>query len=164
MCFCVRVCDVGSTSKPAYVHDGKISSAKAPQGRLGNAGIECQHPSLTEGKKEKPCIFHVLNSSKQTNRTAGQGGGLSRLLAALAHRVQGLQRGRPLDARAGLRPASGARGGRADPRHGWDAELLHAAGAASFHQSANAVQADGGKEAAQEELRPSVQLPAHQEV
>lgn len=77
--------------------------------------------------------------------------------------MQGLQRGRPLDARAGLRPARRAWGGRADPGGGGYAELLHAAGAASFDQSANAVQTDGGEETAQEELRPPIQLSVHKQ-
>lgn len=75
--------------------------------------------------------------------------------------MQSLQRGRPLDACAGLRPARRAWGGRADPRGGGYAELLHAAGAASFDQPANTVQTDGGEETAQEELRPSIQLSGH---
>lgn len=39
-------------------------------------------------------------------------------LSPLAHRVEGLQRGRPLHADDGLRSARGARGGGADPRGG----------------------------------------------
>lgn len=77
---------------------------------------------------------------------------------AVAHCVEGLQRGGPLYADGGLRPARGARGGRAGPRGGWDAELFHAAGAASFHQSAHTVQTNGGKEATQEELWAPIKL------
>lgn len=74
------------------------------------------------------------------------------------HRVQGLQRGGPLYSDGGLRPPSGARGSGACPSRSGYAELLHAAGAAPFHQSTDAVETDGGKEAPKEELWSSIQL------
>ncbi len=80
------------------------------------------------------------------------------MFATLAHRVQGLQWGCPLYADARLRSACGAWGGRADPGGSGNAELFHAAGATSFHQSADTVQTNGGKEATQEKLWSSIQL------
>lgn len=80
--------------------------------------------------------------------------------AAGAHRVQGLQRGCPLNADGGLWSACGAWRGRADSGGGGYTELFHAAGAAPFHQSTNTVKTNGGKEASQEELWPSIQLSA----
>lgn len=75
-----------------------------------------------------------------------------------AHRMQGLQWGCPLHADGRLWSARGAWGGRAGPGGSGYTELFHAAGAASFHQSTNTVQTNGGKEATQEELWPSIQL------
>ena len=83
---------------------------------------------------------------------------MKKCFATLAHRVQGLQRGCPLHADGGQRSACGARGGGAGPGGSGKTELLHAAGAASFHQATNTVQTNGGEEATQEELRPSIQF------
>lgn len=74
------------------------------------------------------------------------------------HRVQGLQRGGPLYSACGLRPSGRAWGGRAGPGCSGYAELLHATGAAPFHQSTNAVKTNGGKEAPQGELWSSIKL------
>lgn len=74
----------------------------------------------------------------------------------LVYRVQGLQRGGPLYSNGGLQPSGRARGSRAGSGRGGNAELLHAAGAAPFHQSTDAVETDGGKEAPQEELWASI--------
>lgn len=70
--------------------------------------------------------------------------------------MQGLQRGGPLYSHCGLRLSGRARGSRVGSGCGGYAELLHAAGTAPFHQSANAIKTDGGKEAPQEELWPSI--------
>lgn len=75
--------------------------------------------------------------------------------------MQGLQRGGPLYSDCGLRPSSWARGSRAGSGCSGYAELLHAAGAAPFHQSADAVKTDGGKEAPEEELWSSILLSVH---
>lgn len=132
------------------MHDGKISAAIHLKVSLKTQMLNV---NIVVPQEEKSHFFSscFTQAPKQREKENSR--------AEFAHRVQGLQRRRPLDAHAGLRPASGARGGGADPRPGWKAELLHAAGAPSFYQPANAVQADGGKEAAQEELRSSVELP-----
>lgn len=169
VCVCVWGRDAGNTSKPG-VGLGRSTMAnkqcKVLQGWAGNSDTGlCQCAILVWPPQKTPLIFHAVNWSKQTNnKTAELWTNCStewRLFAALAHRVQGLQRGRPLDAHAGLRPARRAWGGRADPGGGGYAELLHAAGAASFDQSANTVQTDGREETAQEELRPPIQLSVH---
>lgn len=72
--------------------------------------------------------------------------------------MQGLQRRCPLYAHGRLWSTRGAGGSRARTGGSGDTELFHAAGAASFHQSTNTVQTNGGKEAAQEEFWPSIQL------
>lgn len=55
------------------------------------------------------CLTQATKQGKKEKSSAGRWP--EPTAAALAHRVQGLQRRRPLDARAGLWPASGARGG-----------------------------------------------------
>lgn len=79
---------------------------------------------------------------------------------SLAHCMQCLQWGCPLYADSWLRPACGARWRWAGPGYSGDTELFHATGATPFHKSADTIQTDGGKEAAQEELWSSIQFSA----
>ena len=70
--------------------------------------------------------------------------------------MQGLQRRCPLYADDRLGSACGAWGSGAGPGDGGNTELFHAVGASSFNKSTNTVQTDGGEEATQEELWPSI--------